>query len=166
MSKHNYTALTTFRGWSEEQEEWIYGTGTTDFLNISKLYPEYKYKGKLWLWSNYSWKRVHSDSIGVYTGTEDKDGKPIFCGVAGAKYGGDKLRFADKWEWYKHSYGMKMSFADDKERAELQKQYDAEPYEERYVDGLGDFEWLLSSEIQTYWGVVGNQWEEHLKAEQ
>jgi uncharacterized phage protein (TIGR01671 family) len=72
---------------------------------------------------------------------------------------GDILEFADKWEWYKTSYGIKMRFASPEVRAELQKQYDAEPMERRVIEIPECYEWLLSSEIQTYWRVIGNKYQ-------
>lgn len=83
-----------------------------------------------------------------FVGIKDKNKVDIFEG--------DVLEFADKWEWYKTSYGIKMRFAEPERRAELQKQYDAEPMERRVIEMPECYEWLLSSEIQTYWHVVGN----------
>jgi len=42
------------------------------------------------------------------------------------------------------------------ELEKLQELYEAELIEQRVVDCLGDYDWLLSSEIQTYWEVIGN----------
>lgn len=67
-------------------------------------------------------------------------------------YFGDKVRFADKVEWYRGKYFAKV-YHGIMTKAEALALIDKEPYEERLVEDHQDFEWLLSSEIQTYWEI-------------
>jgi uncharacterized phage protein (TIGR01671 family) len=73
-----------------------------------------------------------------WTGLYDRNGVKIFES--------DALRFADKWEWYRASGATK------EETGKL-------PYEQREIIMPECYEWLLSSEIQTYWEVAGNIYE-------
>ena len=88
------------------------------------------------------------DKVMMFTGLLDKHGTEI--------YFQDILRFSDKWEWYRTEYGGKLLFADEEGRKQLLIDIENEPYETRVVDGIEDYEWLLSSEIQSYWEVIGN----------
>lgn len=65
-------------------------------------------------------------------------------------YFGDKLRFANKAEWYKNDYFVSVLMGDmtyEQAREEIEKR----PHEERIVESVQDYEWLLSPDIQTYW---------------
>lgn len=84
--------------------------------------------------------------IQQFTGIFDKNGVKI--------YFGDTVRFSDKWEWYRGEWAWKMMGKKGKELEVLKKEFDGLPYEERVVEDKNDFEWLLSSEIQSYWEVV------------
>lgn len=66
---------------------------------------------------------------------------------------GDKVRFADKVEWYGGEYWADVAFG-IKTKEQALKEIAALPYEERLVESVQDYEWLLSSEIQTYWEIV------------
>lgn len=81
-----------------------------------------------------------------------------FTGILDSKknkiYFGDTLRFSDKWEWYRGEWGWKLMGKSGKEKEDLLKEYESLPYEERLIESNQDFEWLLSSEIQSYWEVV------------
>jgi len=66
---------------------------------------------------------------------------------------GDKVRFADKVEWYRSEYWADVMVG-NKTREQALEEIEGRPYEERIVENVQDYEWLLSSEIQTYWEVV------------
>jgi len=80
-----------------------------------------------------------------FTGILDKHGAKI--------YFGDTLRFADKFEWYRNSYFSKVVHG-IMTKQQVLDEIEQQPYEERLVESNGDFEWLLSTEIQTYWEIV------------
>lgn len=81
-----------------------------------------------------------------FTGVIDRNKNKI--------YFGDTLRFVDKWEWYKGTWAWKLMGKIGDEREKLEKEYHELPFEERLIENKEDFEWLLSSEIQSYWEVL------------
>lgn len=81
-----------------------------------------------------------------FTGILDRNGDKI--------YFGNTLRFADKWEWYRGEWYWKLFGTKGEERKKLKEEYNNLPYEERVIEGVLDYEWLLSSEIQSYWELV------------
>ncbi len=80
------------------------------------------------------------------TSIRDKNGTMICFG--------DKVRFTDKAEWYRGEYWVDVVFG-IKTREEVLEELAEKPYEERTVESVRDYAWLLTDEIQIYWEVVG-----------
>ena len=80
-----------------------------------------------------------------FTGVIDRNKNKI--------YFGHTLRFADKVEWYRGEYWPKVALGIMSKKQALEE-IEEKPYEERLIEKNQDFEWLLSSEIQSYWEVV------------
>lgn len=64
-----------FRGMRVDSDEWVYGTGITDFLNIEKTHRS---GNTCWLWSNYSWIPVHPETVGQFIGLTSKGSIEIY----------------------------------------------------------------------------------------
>ena len=89
--------------------------------------------------------RPHETIVKRPTEIKDRNGRMIFFG--------DTVRFVDKVEWYRGDYWAKVARG-VMTREEALKEIQEKPYEERIVEDVQDYDWLLKSEIQTYWEVV------------
>jgi len=83
---------------------------------------------------------VIPETVGQLTGLYDRNKKAI--------YEGDILQFSDREEWYSNT----IMFQDKSVLDDLEKF----PYERRTVYMPDCYEWILSSEIQEWWEVIGN----------
>lgn len=128
------------RGKRVDNGEWVYGWYI-------------KFKGEHFI-TNFGnrngfiggFEKVIPETVGQFTGRKDKKGIKI--------YFGNKLRFTDKAEWYKNNR-IKFNLRQDRESFdEILTNHEKYPYEERVVESIEDYEWLLSSEIQEHWEII------------
>jgi uncharacterized phage protein (TIGR01671 family) len=77
-----------------------------------------------------------------FTGLQDKNGVDI--------YKDDVVQFSNKVEWYASPVHSKEQIK------EIVTDHVKYPYERRCINIPEDYEWLLSSEIQYHWEIIGN----------
>ena len=81
------------------------------------------------------------------TGIKDMHGNEIMFGQT--------LRFTNKWEWYRATYGPRVMLArDEQEKQAIMNEFHKEPEVIRVVESIQDYAWLLSDEVQQYWEIV------------
>ena len=130
-----------FRGWSEELMKWRYGHLVESGNKIFVLASFTPYSPGL------AGGEVHPDSIGIYINKKDKDGKKIFCGCNGAKYGSDIVKQRIE------AIGL---HTNDWKTVEGEVVYS--DLEQHFsICGFYPFDEDFETE------VISNQWEEHLK---
>lgn len=122
-----------------------------DKLDRVMLYPGWNTeRGERFITIGHMFQLGDSVEVMQYTGLTDKNGKEV--------YEGDVLQFSDKWEWYRGQFGGGW-LATQADKTEVETNHVKYPYERRVVNLPSDYEWLLSSEIQTYFEVIGNIYE-------
>jgi hypothetical protein len=54
-----------YRAKKIDSDEYVKGTGISDFMHIYKYVKNYNDGSKLWLWSNYSWIQVDPSILAI-----------------------------------------------------------------------------------------------------
>jgi len=153
MNKHNFIPLVTYRGWDEIDNCWRYG-----FLTKCPASNDF------YIGNDKNERRVHPNSIGIYTGKDDKNGTPIFCAVNDAKYSSDIVKcgyvyapFGFDDEHDEGYYIGTLAFQSSKGFGMLNRiKYSFSNDKEERPKG---FELFPASRAE----VIGNQYEEYLK---
>ena len=74
-----------YRAKKINSNEYIKGTGTTDFLNINNIsgFEHYNDGTRLWLWSNYFWIEIDPTTLAIHF--PDTNIKDLFFGIDNGK---------------------------------------------------------------------------------
>jgi len=139
--KHNFKALQTFRGWSKSLGCWRYGFFWQDYSSYNKDYL-------------IDVDVVEKESIGIYTGKDDKYGTPIFAGLPeDVNIGGDALYDDGLFLGYARYDDGKSIFGGSFYLADEEGYSTHEAFEDEYES----CEWHVSVEVS------GTQYEQHVK---
>ena len=84
-----------YRAKEINSNEYIKGTGTTDFLNINNIsgFEHYNDGTRLWLWSNYFWIEIDPTTLAIhFEDMLDSQGNKIFASLSEDGKGGDIMQ--------------------------------------------------------------------------
>ena len=97
-----------YRAKEIDSNEYIKGTGTTDFLNINNIsgFEHYNDGTRLWLWSNYFWIEIDPTTLAIhFPDMLDSQGNKIFASLQDDGKGGDIVEYNGGQEIIKYSNG-------------------------------------------------------------
>jgi hypothetical protein len=136
-----------FRGKRVGSLKWVYGDLITTEGEIVGIMPD-PVCGKAMCFDESFGNMVVEvipETVGMWTGIKDSKGVDIYDGCT--------MVFADKAEWYHVDIFKARLGGDTKVCQEVMTDHVKYPYEKRVVELPGDYEWLLSEEIQRFWIV-------------
>lgn len=150
MAGHNFKALQTFRAWSETLNTYVFGSLINNrFILIEKTVDGIDD----WI-EDCDFYEVAPESIGIFTGKDDKNGTPIFAGLPeDGNIGCDALYDDGLFLGYARYDDGKSIFSGSFYLADEEGYSTDEAFEDEYKS----CEWHASVEVD------GTQYEQHLK---
>ncbi len=97
----NIFNIPIYRAKKINSEEYIKGSGLTDFLNINNYegYENLNDGNRTWIWSNYGWNEIDPTTLAInFPDMQDSENTPIFASLSEDGKGGDMCSLKHGYE--------------------------------------------------------------------